>query len=106
MLCFIMPNRLYRNLSKKFVHSSSFIQNQKRAVLKAFVEPRELSNDDNRQIAIHVLLHLGLIVATVLLFVLPSDSGKEEEGGEQPANEVPVIAKFVEDENGKGKKKN
>lgn len=42
----------------------------------------------------------------MLLFVLPSDYGKEEEGGEQPANEVPVIAKFVEDENGKGKKKN
>ena len=80
-------------------------QNQKRAVLKAFAEPRELTDDDNKQIAIHVLLHLGLIVATVLLFVLPSDSGKEEEG-EEPVNEVPVIAKVVEDENGKGKKKN
>ena len=80
-------------------------QNQKRAVLKAFAEPRELTDDDNKQIAIHVLLHLGLIVATVLLFVLPSHSGKEEKG-EGPVNEVPVIAKVVEDENGKGKKKN
>jgi len=89
------------DLSEEKVHE----MNQKRAVLKAFAEPRELTDDDNKQIAIHVLLHLGLIVATVLLFVLPSDSGKEEEG-EEPVNEVPVIAKVVEDENGKGKKKN
>ena len=77
--------------------------NQKRAVLKSFAEPRELSSEDERQILIHILLHCGLLLATVLLFVLPSDVVEEEEG--EAVNEVPVIARVVEEENGKGKKK-
>jgi hypothetical protein len=78
--------------------------NQKRAILKSFAEPRELSAEDSRQIYIHILLHFGLILATVLLFVLPSDSGDEDEDGEA-VNAEPVIARVVEDENGKSKKK-
>jgi hypothetical protein len=80
--------------------------NQKRAILKSFAEPRVLTVEDQRQIWIHVLLHVGLIVATVMLFVLPNDDGGEEEDGEV-VNEVPVIARVVEEENGGkvGKKK-
>lgn len=80
--------------------------NQKRAILKSFAEPRVLTVEDQRQIWIHVLLHVGLIAATVMLFVLPNDDGDEEEDGEV-VNEVPVIARVVEEENGGkvGKKK-
>ena len=77
--------------------------NQKRAILKSFAEPRVLSSEDNRQILIHMLLHVGLVVATIMLFVLPSETPYEEEG--EAVNEVPVIARVVEEENGKGKKK-
>ena len=89
------------DMSQEKVHEVS----QKRAILKSFAEPRELSAEDNRQIFIHIMLHFGLIVATILLFVLPSDSGEVEEDGDEAVNAVPVIARVVE-ENGKGKKKN
>ena len=84
------------NLTPDKVHE----MHQKRAVLKSFSEPRELTSEDNRQIFIHVFLHLGLIAATILLFVLPNDTEDEE-----AVNEVPVIARVVEEENDKGKKK-
>eukprot|EP00804_Cyclotella_cryptica_P017961 CCRYP_008264-RA/>CCRYP_008264-RA protein AED:0.26 eAED:0.26 QI:0/-1/0/1/-1/1/1/0/399 len=76
---------------------------QKRAILKSFSEPRELTAEDQRQIFIHVLLHFGLVLATILLFVLPSDSGGDDE--DEVINAVPVIARVVEDDDDKGKKK-
>lgn len=69
---------------------------QKMAILRSFAEPRELNPEDERQIYIHVFLHIGLIVATLLLFILPSDMGGNDE--EEAINAIPVIAKVVEDD--------
>ena len=56
----------------------------------------------------HAMLHLGLVVAT-LLFILVPNGGDDEEGIIHHAdsgqfNDVPIIAKFVEDD-GKSAKK-
>jgi hypothetical protein len=85
------------DLSSEKVHE----MNQKRAILKSFTEPKVLSREEERQIWIHILLHVGLIVATIMLFILPNDGGYEEDG--EVVNEVPVIARVVEVENGGGK---
>ncbi|KAL7476423.1 hypothetical protein ACHAW6_002288, partial [Cyclotella cf. meneghiniana] len=47
------------DLSQEKIHEIS----QKRAILKLFAEPRELTAEDQRQIFIHILLHLGLVLA-------------------------------------------
>jgi hypothetical protein len=70
---------------------------QKIAVLKAFSEPKELTTQDDRQILIHALLHIGLIVATLLLFVTPRDNSEaDDKDGEKAINDVPIIAKPVD----------
>lgn len=91
------------NLTPDSIHQ----MNQKKAILKSFAEPRVLSWEDERQILIHIFLHVGLVVATILLAVLPSETTNEEGEGEEgeAVNEVPVIARVVEEENGKGGKK-
>ncbi|KAL7519624.1 hypothetical protein ACHAWX_004386 [Stephanocyclus meneghinianus] len=88
------------DLSQEKIHEIS----QKRAILKSFAEPRELTAEDQRQIFIHILLHFGLVLATILLFVLPSDSGGDDE--DEAVNAVPVIARVVDDDDDGGKKKN
>ncbi len=82
---------------------------QKIAILKSFAAPKELTPDDDKQIFIHGMLHLGLILATILLFIVPAD---ESEGGgdskkdqEEVINAEPVIAKPVEGDNDESSKK-
>ncbi|KAL7474220.1 hypothetical protein ACHAWX_000021, partial [Stephanocyclus meneghinianus] len=88
------------DLSQEKIHKTS----QKRAILKLIVEPRELTAEDQRQIFIHILLHFGLVLATILLFVLPSHLGGDDK--DKVVNTVLVIAQVVEDDDDKGKKKN
>jgi len=68
---------------------------QKLAVLKAFADPKELTSKDDRQIFIHFILHLGLILATILMCIVPADDSEEDEE-EEVINAVPVIAKTVD----------
>ncbi|KAL7466181.1 hypothetical protein ACHAXS_006472 [Conticribra weissflogii] len=84
------------NVSKSKLHELQ----QKMAILKSFSEPRELSNEDISQIYTHSLLHIGLIVATLLLFVLPGDSDQSAEKVEEGEviNAIPVVAKIVDDD--------
>ena len=91
------------NLSQSKLHELQ----QKLAILKSFAEPRELTAEDNRQIFIHAMLHIGLLVATILLFVLPGDSSEDGgEGTEEEAiNAIPVIAKVVDEDDKRTKKK-
>mmetsp|Transcript_12953 Transcript_12953/g.23817 ORF Transcript_12953/g.23817 Transcript_12953/m.23817 type:complete len:365 (-) Transcript_12953:115-1209(-) len=79
---------------------------QKIAILKAFSEPKELTAEDDKQIFIHAILHLGLLLATLLLLFLPSgdDSEAEEKKGEEVINAEPVVAKAM-DGNDKSTKK-
>lgn len=78
---------------------------QKISILKSFAEPKELTPEDNRQILIHAALHVGLLVATLLLLVVP---GEEEEAagkdGEEAVNDEPVVAKPVNGEDKSDKK--
>lgn len=69
---------------------------QKLAILRAFSEPKELTPNDDKQIFIHAALHLGLLLATVLLFVIPGDAEEEEE---EVINAQPLVAKVVESGN-------
>lgn len=72
---------------------------QKLAILKAFAEPKELTAEDDKQIFIHAALHLGLLIATILLFVFPGEEPEtEEKEGEEIINAEPVVAKSVEGE--------
>eukprot|EP00569_Conticribra_weissflogii_P008063 CAMPEP_0171333680 /NCGR_PEP_ID=MMETSP0878-20121228/4152_1 /TAXON_ID=67004 /ORGANISM="Thalassiosira weissflogii, Strain CCMP1336" /LENGTH=375 /DNA_ID=CAMNT_0011834645 /DNA_START=43 /DNA_END=1170 /DNA_ORIENTATION=- len=84
------------NVSKSKLHELQ----QKMAILKSFSEPRELSDEDVRQIYTHSLLHVGLIVATILLFILPGDSEQSAEKVEEGEviNAIPVVAKIVDDD--------
>lgn len=77
--------------------------NQKIAVLKAFAEPKELTADDNRQLFIHGMLHVALLIASILFIFVPYG---DEEPAEGAVNEVPVIAKVVESDNESSKKEN
>lgn len=86
------------NISEEEAHSL----HQKIAILRSFVEPKELTADDHKQLFMHAMLHLGLVVAT-LLFILVPNGGDDEEGIIHHAdsgqfNDVPIIAKFVEDD--------
>lgn len=78
---------------------------QKIAVLKAFAEPKELTSEDDKNIFIHAALHLGLIVATLLLIFMPGDGDAEEEtdvkDGEEVINAKPVEAKSVDEKSTK-----
>ena len=65
---------------------------QKLAILKSFSDPKELAPEDVRQILIHGVLHIGLILATLLLLILPSEEANDEE---EAVNAVPVEAKVV-----------
>ncbi|EJK54778.1 hypothetical protein THAOC_25566 [Thalassiosira oceanica] len=67
---------------------------QKLAILKSFSDPKELSPEDVRQILIHGVLHIGLILATLLLLILPSEENDGDEE-EEAVNAVPVEAKVV-----------
>ena len=81
------------NLSQDKIHEFQ----QKIAVLKAFAEPKELTDDDDKQILKHAALHFGLLIATILLLVVPDSKEKEEE--EEVANAAePVVAKKVGDD--------
>ncbi|KAL9181446.1 hypothetical protein ACHAXT_010251 [Thalassiosira profunda] len=94
------------NMSQDKVHEFQ----QKMAVLRAFAEPKELTDADDRQILIHAALHLGLLVATIMLFVVPAEEEAEEEDGEkkgeegeegeegEAVNAEPVVAKEVKDD--------
>merc|ERR1712029_647344 len=64
---------------------------QKIAILRSFAEPKELTSDDDKQIFIHAALHVGLLFATLLLFIIPA-----EDSGEKDEEEVIVEAKVVE----------
>ena len=78
---------------------------QKIAILRAFAEPKELTADDQKQLFIHAMLHVGLIVATILFIFVPNGDDEPAEGEEGEAiNTVPVIAKVVEDDNRSTKK--
>ena len=73
---------------------------QKVAILKSFSEPKELTAEDDKQIFIHSALHIGLIIATLLLFIVPADEDEKKEDEEEVVNAEPVVAKSVdEDEN-------
>lgn len=81
---------------------------QKIAILKSFSEPKELTAEDDKQIFIHALLHFGLLVATILLFIVPSDDGEEEDetnDGEKVVNAEPIIARAVDDDKSSKKTK-
>lgn len=79
---------------------------QKLAVLKAFAEPKELTAKDDKQIFIHAMLHLGLLLATFLLIVLPSDDSEAEgKKGEEVINAEPVVAEDVDGGDNSTKKK-
>jgi len=80
---------------------------QKIAILKAFAEPKKLTAEDDKQIFIHALLHLGLVIATILLFMFPGDDAEtaEDIGEEEVINAEPVIAKAVDDDKVSKKKR-
>lgn len=70
---------------------------QKISILRSFAEPKELTAEEDRQIFIHAALHLGLLVATVLLLVVPAEE-------EEAINAEPVVAKPVNGEDESAKK--
>ena len=88
------------NISEDKLHEFQ----QKIAILKAFAEPKELTAEDDKQIFIHAALHLGLVVATLLLFILPGDD-ESDVGEEEVINAEPVIAKAIDDDTSKKNKK-
>ena len=67
-----------KNLSQDKQHEFQ----QKIAVLKSFSDPKELTPEDDKQIFIHAALHLGLLIATILLFVMPAEDEPEKDGGD------------------------
>jgi hypothetical protein len=71
---------------------------QKIAILKSFSNPKEITPNDEKQIWFHAMLHIGLIVATVLLFITPRDDSdsNDADGEEKAINDVPIIAKPVD----------
>ena len=61
---------------------------------------------DDKQIFIHAMLHFGLLVATILLFIVPSDDGEEDDetnDGEKVINAEPIIARAVDESSKKTK---
>lgn len=63
---------------------------------------------DDKQIFIHAMLHFGLLVATILLFIVPSDDGEEDDetnAGEKVINAEPIIARAVDDDKSSKKTK-
>lgn len=76
-------------LSDEMIHETR----QKIAILKSFTDPKEITPSDKRRIYFHAMLHIGLIVATILLFVTPRD---DSDGEEKAINDVPIIAKPVD----------
>jgi len=94
----MLEKKLNSNRGKLSEEMSHEIR-QKLAILKSFTAPKELSPNDERQIYFHAMLHIGLIVATFLLFVTPrddSDGDDTDDGGEKAINDVPIIAKPVD----------
>ena len=85
------------NMSEEEAHAL----HQKIAILRSFAEPKVLTADDHKQLFMHAMLHLGLVVATLLFILVPSNGDDEDE---EAINAVPIIAKFVEDD-GKSAKK-
>ena len=69
---------------------------QKIAILKSFSQPKKLTAEDERKIFFHVALHIGLLVAALILIFLPGDSKYEED---EAVNAVPIIAKVVDEKN-------
>ena len=69
---------------------------QKIAILKSFSQPKKLTVEDERKIFFHVALHIGLLVAALILIFLPGDSKYEED---EAVNAVPIIAKVVDEKN-------
>ena len=67
---------------------------QKIAILKSFSQPKTLTAEDDKKIYTHVALHIGLIVAALILILLPADRNSEED--EEPFD-TPVIAKVIDD---------
>jgi hypothetical protein len=78
---------------------------QKIAILKAFAEPKELTSDDHKQLFIHAILHLGLIIASILFIFVPNGDEKPAEKEGEAINDVPVIAKVVESDDQSNEKK-
>jgi hypothetical protein len=94
----MLEKKLNSNRGKLSEEMSHEIR-QKLAILKSFTAPKELSPNDERQIYFHAILHIGLIVATILLFVTPrddSDGNDTDDGVEKAINDVPIIAKPVD----------
>jgi hypothetical protein len=94
----MLEKKLNSNRGKLSEEMSHEIR-QKLAILKSFTAPKELSPNDERQIYFHAMLHIGLIVATILLFVTPrddSDGNDMDDGAEKAINDVPIIAKPVD----------
>lgn len=70
---------------------------QKIAILKSFTDPKEITANDDKQIWFHAMLHIGLLVATILLFITPRDDSDGTDDGEEKAiNDIPIIAKPVD----------
>merc|ERR1712127_687019 len=70
---------------------------QKISILKAFADPKELTAEDDKQIFMHGALHLGLLIATLLLFIVPADEeAKKEEG--KVVNDEAVVAKALDED--------
>ena len=67
---------------------------QKIAILKSFSQPKTLTAEDDKKIYTHIALHIGLIVAALILIFLPAE-GKSE-ADEEPFD-TPVIAKVIDD---------
>ena len=67
---------------------------QKIAILKSFSQPKILTAEDDKKIFTHVALHIGLIVAALILIFLPAEDKSEEE--EKPFD-TPVVAKVIDD---------
>ena len=67
---------------------------QKIAILKSFSQPKILTAEDNKKIYTHVALHIGLIVAALILIFLPAEDKSEED--EKPFD-TPVVAKVIDD---------
>eukprot|EP00584_Thalassiosira_punctigera_P018371 CAMPEP_0172551900 /NCGR_PEP_ID=MMETSP1067-20121228/42083_1 /TAXON_ID=265564 ORGANISM="Thalassiosira punctigera, Strain Tpunct2005C2" /NCGR_SAMPLE_ID=MMETSP1067 /ASSEMBLY_ACC=CAM_ASM_000444 /LENGTH=377 /DNA_ID=CAMNT_0013339759 /DNA_START=85 /DNA_END=1218 /DNA_ORIENTATION=- len=108
--CEMQVEKLQKKLdSKKSSLSSDKIHefSQKIAILKSFAEPKELTAEDDKQIFIHAALHLGLLIATLLLFIVPSDeaeANEEEKDGQEVVNAEPVVAKTVDGDDKSSKK--
>jgi len=92
-----LQSRLEKNknsLSQDKVHEFQ----QKIAILKAFAEPKELTPEDDKNIFIHCFLHLGLLIGTILLFIVPSDETDEVKKGEEIINAEPLVSKSVDED--------